>query len=85
MGEAETIVFANELEVDYILLDEEKGREIANSMGLSIIGTIGILSLAKRRGLPIDLKADLDKLKANDFRISKALYENVLKESAKII
>ncbi|MEW6482861.1 MAG: hypothetical protein AB1397_07725 [bacterium] len=28
-GEAESIVLANEIEADYILLDEEKGREIA--------------------------------------------------------
>lgn len=80
-GEAESIILASELEVDYILLDEEKGREIANSMGFNIMGTIGLLSLAKRRGLSIDLKAKLDELRANDFRISKRLYEKVLRKS----
>lgn len=82
-GEAESIILANELRADYILLDEEKGREIANSMGLSIIGTIGILSLAKKMGLLKDLRLKLDGLRANDFRISNGLYEDILRESEK--
>ncbi|MEW6482860.1 MAG: DUF3368 domain-containing protein [bacterium] len=45
------------------------------------MGTIGILSLTKKRGFPIDLRMKLDELKANDFRISKSLYEEIIKES----
>jgi len=48
-GEAEAIILAQEIQSDYLLMDERKGRRIAMSKGLRVIGLLGIVLLAKER------------------------------------
>jgi len=45
---------------------------------LPLIGTVGILLLAKRRGLLDSVKDVLDEMKAQGMRISDRLYVQVL-------
>jgi len=49
-GEAEAIVLAEECHADYLLIDEKLGREQAEGRGLTAIGLLGVLLLAKRAG-----------------------------------
>ena len=50
-GESEAIVLAQELQADWILLDERQGTKIAETFGLHPIGIIGILIKAKEKKL----------------------------------
>jgi len=50
-GETEAIVLAKELDANILILDEKKARRIAQANGQRIIGTIGILQIAKNKGL----------------------------------
>ena len=79
IGEAEAITLAKELYVDFLLIDEIKGRKIAKQMGLKIIGLLGILTQAKNEGLVRSVKQLMDELKIKaNFWISSKLYNKVL-------
>lgn len=77
-GEAEAVLFAQQEQCALIILDERKGRRIARSMGLEVIGILGLLKAAKEQGLIGALRPILDELEQKKFRIGDALREALL-------
>jgi len=61
-GEAEAIELALELHADRLLIDERKGRKLAVQEGLSVIGLLGVVLLAKRKGLVSSARTLLQRL-----------------------
>lgn len=55
-----------------------KGRKIAKSLDLEIIGTIGVLLLANKKGLINDIMGIILKLVNNGFRLSDHLLNNLI-------
>jgi len=51
IGEAEAIGLAKQLGADHLLIDERKGRNLAIQEGVPVLGLVGVVLLAKRRGL----------------------------------
>lgn len=81
LGEAQAIILAKELEADILIIDERKGRKTATEYGLRIIGLLGVLIQAKKKGYIENLKPILNKLiEEIGFRVSKNLYSRILKE-----
>lgn len=76
-SESATIILAEELDVDWVLIDDLEARRVANSRKLPAIGTIGILLLAQQRGLLDSVTEVLDALKAEGAAISPRQYEEV--------
>lgn len=80
-GEAEAIALAIELKADVLLIDERKGRRIAQENGILITGLLGVLLEAKTQNLLPQIKPILDKLVFEiGFRISTELYREILKK-----
>jgi predicted nucleic acid-binding protein len=78
-GEAEAIALCREQSVDIVLLDEKDARKAARRLGLTTIGTVGVLIWAKRTGLVGSLREQLDALRTRGrFRLGEAVYEQAL-------
>lgn len=80
-GEAEAIILAKELNADFLIIDERKGRQIAEDYGLRIVGLLGVLVQGKQKGHIQYLKPILDRLiNRIGFRVSSRLYDKILQE-----
>lgn len=77
-GEASSIALSLEIENSLLIIDESKGRKIANSLNLKIIGTIGVLILANKKGLIKDLISVILKLVNKGFRLSDSLVSKII-------
>jgi len=74
-GEANAIALALELQADDLLIDERLGRQEALRLGLSIIGILGILLVAKQKSLIPQVQPVMDALISQaGFRVSSQLY-----------
>jgi predicted nucleic acid-binding protein len=47
-GEAEAIALEEELHADHLLIDERKGRRLAQQQGVPVVGLLGVVLAAKR-------------------------------------
>lgn len=78
-GESEAIILAYELQADFLLIDERKGRRTAQEMGVKTIGLMGILIKAKNQGLLEKIAPVLEDLtQVAGFWISDKLKEEIL-------
>jgi len=78
-GESEAIALASE-ENRPLIIDERKGRRIAQEQGLEIVGLLGIVHLNVRRGFLEYNQARpfLEDAQAHGYRISRKLVDKML-------
>jgi len=78
LGEVETIVLASEMNADWVLMDEKKGRRKLAQLDIPKIGTLGILLKAKQLRLISLVKPEIEELQKSGFSISSSVVEQVL-------
>lgn len=80
-GEASSIALALEIKNSLLILDEKKGRKIAEELGVEIIGSLGVLIKAKDKGIIKSVKEVLVLIEKTDFRISEVIKKKLLHEA----
>lgn len=76
-GEQASILLAESMKADIILLDEKAARRVAANRGLRVTGLLGVLGEAATRGL-VELAPAIDRLRTTNFRSSPALLKATL-------
>lgn len=76
-GESAAIRLALKLSAS-VLIDEKTGRSIATKLGLSVIGSAGVLLVAKKRGLIGSVRPILDAFVSNGYHFSDALIRAIV-------
>ena len=71
-GELEVIGGAKEIGIDFAILDEHAARKMASECLIDTIGVLGILSLAKTKGLIKLVKPEMDKMCIRDRSMYRA-------------
>lgn len=79
-GESEAIILADELKSDVLIMDERKGRKVAEKLGIKITGTVGVLlqSYSENMISSDEIKTYLDQLKNSNIRLSESLIQKAL-------
>lgn len=83
-GESSAIALALESAGSTLIIDDYKTRKVAEHLGLSFTGTIGVLIKAKLIGKINSIKPILTKIKETNFRISSELEDQALNEAGEI-
>ena len=57
-----------------MLVDDLQARHFATAMGLRVVGTAGVLMLAHAKGIAVDVKATVDRMRRLGFRLREQVY-----------
>ncbi len=83
-GESSAIALALEIPESVLILDDFKARKMAQHLGLTYTGTIGVIIKTKLNGIIPSIKPYLEKIKATNFRISPEIELLAYKESKEL-
>lgn len=78
-GEAQAIVLAKELKTT-LLLDDAKARKYAKLLNVEVIGTLGLLKIAKSRGVIPSVKKIISDMLAEGYYIEDKLVTQILED-----
>ena len=73
-GETQAILLARQSRCP-VLMDEKRGRAVAKREHISVLGTVGLLLVAKQEGLVDAISPLLEQMLAHDYRLAAGLVE----------
>lgn len=80
-GEASAIALAVEFDECLLIIDDLKGRKFAQKLGLTIVGTLGTIVVAKLTEIIPSVKPLLSKIKQTNFRITEKIEALILNKA----
>jgi uncharacterized protein len=78
-GELEAMALYKRLHADFLLLDDGRARKIARLNDVEVIGSLGVLLLAKTNSLLPAIKPSIDTIQAAGIYLSEALVAEALR------
>jgi uncharacterized protein len=84
LGEAEVITVAIEQKADWVVLDDQDARRYAHRYGLKVIGTLGLLAWAKKKGHISSLKQEIEHLREAGIYAVDELILSLLREVGEV-
>jgi predicted nucleic acid-binding protein len=85
VGEREAIALSLEMNADLLLMDELAGRRTAMSLGVRVLGTLGVLLRAKTQELIPAVGPLMDQLLATGFYVDEELAERVRRTAGETV
>lgn len=76
-GERDTLTMARAMNADRVIIDERIGRDMAELLGLPVVGTLGVLLKAHREGLLASFRATVTAMQANGIHYHPRLVEKL--------
>jgi predicted nucleic acid-binding protein len=80
-GEASAIALAAENQPSLLIIDDLKGRRLAQKLNLNITGTLGLILTARKEGILPQIKPLFDRIQSTNFRISPSLLQRILEQA----
>ncbi|NBC16204.1 MAG: DUF3368 domain-containing protein [Bacteroidetes bacterium] len=80
-GEAEVLALGLDIDDARVVIDERRARQIARRLEIPLVGTLGLLLVAKREGALGAVEPVLRALEAAGFHMSEALRSRVLRQA----
>lgn len=80
-GESSAIALALEIPESTLILDDFKARKIADKLGLTYTGTLGVIIKAKLKGIVPSIRPIINKMKQTDFRLSAEIELYALRQA----
>jgi predicted nucleic acid-binding protein len=77
-GEAAVITLALELGASQVLIDERAAWREAAGLGLTPVGSVGVILLAKKKGLITEVKTHLHEMRNKGIYLSKRVIDNAI-------
>ncbi|MGB0880974.1 MAG: DUF3368 domain-containing protein [Polaribacter sp.] len=81
-GESESVILYKELNANFLLIDDKKARNIAENFDVNCIGTLGVLSSAKSKGIIKELRPLFKILLENERYYSLKLINTLLEKNS---
>jgi len=78
-GELEAMALYRKEQADRLLIDDLRARKVAQYNGIQVIGSVGILLMAKHKGLIKTIKPYLEQIQQSEVYLSHALIIQALK------
>jgi predicted nucleic acid-binding protein len=83
-GEASVIALALKLERSILIIDDLKGRRVADNLNLKYSGTFGLLLKAKEEGIINKITPIINKILTTNFRFSEELIQTIIREAGEL-
>ncbi len=80
-GELDAIALYMSLSAELLIIDDAKAKKVAYANGLEVMGSIGVLLLAKEQGLIKAIKPLLELLDASNIHLSQKMIDKALEIS----